>query len=166
MRSLALILTVAVCSAACVQPAHTLRTSEELAYVRKSEIIRCGETYNLLDEDAFPEGSASRGYVQDAKVHANWATALLVTSFVGFIATPPVAISTYETPSGETRVDEGRFAAGLAIFGASIIAYAVGVGQGTSASRRVEDAVNAYNEATFANPEGACHDVQANDDAP
>lgn len=155
--------------ASCVHPAHVEKTSRELAYIEstwsRTEIQRCGKAYPINTgfilhnvDEAFPAGSEAAAHGRAAEEHAEtamWLTlASTVLSITGLLVT---VTADYDAASGLP----GQAWAGISIAALAVVPTSIATGQAVSAQTRVYDAVNAYNDAVFANPEGAC----AEDDA-
>lgn len=151
----------------CISPSFNRTKSRELAYLEYTgngyEIQRCGERTKLggallmsnIDE-SFPEGSEAQAIARSAEAHS---TRSLVLTVIGAamsgVATALVVTADFDTFDNSLP---DQAIAGIALAGGALIPTLIGALQAQGAIIRTLDAVNVYNEETFANPEGACKD--------
>lgn len=165
---------VAAGQVACVAPAHTYDRSRELAYLEWENGImrmhRCSQPTTINSgffirgfDEAFPPGSEAAEYARNAERHSEVAFALgMVTVAMSIVAVALVFSADYDQTFSNEVPSETWAALGVA--SAALVPGFIGAAQAASAQTRTFDAVNAYNEATFADPTTACADIGDRDD--
>lgn len=149
----------------CVQPAHTVRKSRELAYLQSTgdrlQIHRCGTTQPISGftlhhvDESFPPDTAASRHGRSAEVYSGWATGLSILSGALSVAGLVLVLTAdYDAVSGVPD----QSAAGIGLAAGALVPGAVAGALAASSRTRLLDAVNAYNEETFAHPDAACAD--------